>query len=134
MRNEVLTRSHPCERVLVVDDDRDTREAIGMLLEDEGIEVVAAEAAEALEVLVGGWRPSVVVLDLVMPKVSGRTFLHRIRLDPELARIPVVLCTGSPQLVAADDGFDAVLTKPFEPDAFFAALAKLCLRAPHAVR
>jgi CheY-like chemotaxis protein len=122
--------AHPCERVLVVDDDADTRDAIAMLLEAEGIEVVAAEAAEALAVLRRGFRPDVVVLDLVMPRVSGRTFHARMKLDPALRSIPVVPCTASPQLAREEDGFAAVIAKPFDPDAFFAALAELCLRSP----
>jgi CheY-like chemotaxis protein len=122
--------AHPCERVLVVDDDADTREAIAMLLESEGIEVVAADASDALEVMREGFRPDVVVLDLVMPKVSGRAFRARMKLDPALRDIPVVLCTASPQLAREDDGFAALIAKPFDADAFFAALAELCLDAP----
>ncbi len=125
--------AHPCERVLVVDDDEDTRETTAMLLESEGIAAVAAEPVEALEILRRGFRPNVIVLDLVMRDVSGRTFRARLKLDPALRTIPIVLCTASPQLASEADGFDAVIAKPFEPDAFFEALAKLCLDAPPAV-
>ena len=121
--------AHPCERALVVDDDEDTREATAMLLESEGIEAIGAEPLEALELLRGGYRPNVIVLDLVMPDISGRTFRARLKLDPELRNVPVVLCTASPQLAAEGD-YDAVIAKPFDPDAFFEALAKLCLEAP----
>ena len=124
--------AHPCERVMVVDDDADTREAIAMLLESEGIDVVAADAADALAALREGYRPNVIVLDLIMPHVSGRTFRARMKLDPTLREIPVVLCTGSPQLAREEDGFNAVIAKPFDPDAFFAALAALCMEAPRA--
>jgi twitching motility two-component system response regulator PilH len=122
--------AHPCERVLVVDDDADTREAITMLLESEGIDVVAAEGAVALNALREGYVPNVVVLDLIMPQVSGRTFRARMKLDPRLRDIPVVLCTGSPQLARDEDGFAAVIAKPFDPDAFFEALAALCMKSP----
>jgi CheY-like chemotaxis protein len=123
--------AHPCERVLVVDDDEDTREATAMLLESEGIEATAAEPIEALELLRGGYRPDAIVLDLVMPDVSGRTFRARLKLDPELRPIPVVLCTASPQMAVEED-YDAVIAKPFDPDAFFDALGKLCLQAASA--
>jgi CheY-like chemotaxis protein len=121
--------AHPCERVMVVDDDEDTREATAMLLDSEGIQAVAAEPLEALEILRGGYRPDVLVLDLVMPDVSGRTFRARLKLDPELRAIPLVLCTASPQLADEDD-YQAIIAKPFDPDAFFDALAKICLEAP----
>jgi CheY-like chemotaxis protein len=118
---------HPCERVLVVDDDEDTRDATAMLLEAEGINAVAAEPANALELLQGGYRPDAIVLDLVMRDVSGRTFNTRLKLHPELRLIPVVLCTASPQLAQIEDGYDGIIAKPFDPDAFFETLAKLCL-------
>jgi twitching motility two-component system response regulator PilH len=120
---------HPCERVMVVDDDEDTREATVMLLESEGIEALAAEPLEALEILRDGYRPDAIVLDLVMPDVSGRTFRARLKLDPELRTIPIVLCTASPQLAVVGD-YDALIAKPFDPEAFFDALSKICMETP----
>jgi CheY-like chemotaxis protein len=125
--------AHPCERVLVVDDDADNRDSISMILEEEGIDVVAADAHRALDALRGGYRPDVIVLDLVMPGISGRVFREHLEREPDLGRIPIILCTASPQLARGAGFVDAVIAKPFDADAFFRALAKLCLQANHGV-
>ena len=125
--------AHPCERVLVVDDDADNRDSIAMILEEEGIEVRAATAHDALDALRSGYRPDVVVLDLVMPGISGRVFREHLERDARLGAIPIVLCTASPQLAQGAGFVDAVIAKPFDADAFFRALAALCLEAKRTV-
>jgi CheY-like chemotaxis protein len=82
--------------VLVVDDDPDIREALADLLEHRGFNVVtAANGAEALALLrAGGERPSVILLDLMMPIMDGYDFLDEQRRDPDLSPIPVAIITA----------------------------------------
>lgn len=101
-------------RLLVVDDDRETREALRTALEDEGYTVaVAANGAEAMAKLEER-PPRLVLLDLVMPIVDGWEVLDRMRANPALAGVPVCVCTA---LEPPPAQADFVLRKPFGVDA-----------------
>jgi CheY-like chemotaxis protein len=122
-------------RVLVVDDSEPIRDLIVVNLELEGFEVrTAGDGLEALEVL-SDWRPDVVTLDVVMPRLDGLDTLARLRADPATADIPVVLVTGRAQ--AADRsrgdelGADDYLTKPFEPAELVAVVGRLAEQGRH---
>ena len=116
-------------RVLVLDDDVDMRDLIGMILEDAGATVVAqgnvAEAVEALE----GEVPDVAVSDLAMPGEDGYSFARRVRTSSNvLVRgVPLVAMTA---YARAEDrrrvlaaGFDRHVAKPIEPEELVEALA-----------
>ena len=82
--------------VLVVEDDGDLREALAECLRFEGYDVVeAVDGADALARLRRGARPALIILDLVMPRMDGRQLLAAMRVDADLAGIPVVLATGN---------------------------------------
>jgi CheY-like chemotaxis protein len=81
--------------VLVVDDDQAIREVIAEVLRDEGYEVVCAEnGVQALDALRKNRRPDLVLLDLMMPVMSGWEVLEEIQADDQLARIPVVVVSA----------------------------------------
>jgi CheY-like chemotaxis protein len=81
--------------LLVVDDDEDIRESVRFVLEEEGYEVVtASNGAHALEQLRQGPRPCLILLDLMMPVMSGWDFMAEQRKDAALADIPVVVITA----------------------------------------
>jgi len=82
--------------VLLVEDDRDVREAVAQLLEDEGFQVVTAEGGRAAleELGGGGHRFCTILLDLVMPGMDGVEFLRRAR--DRLGETPVLLFSASP--------------------------------------
>ena len=81
--------------VLVVEDHADLREMISVLLEAEGYEVRTAEnGAAALDVLARE-RPSVILLDLMMPVMSGDEFRQRQLADPRYKDVPVICMTAA---------------------------------------
>jgi CheY-like chemotaxis protein len=91
-RARVDTRS-PAS-VLVVDDDRDIRDALQEILTGEGYTALAAaNGAEALQLL-KRFRPQVILLDLNMPVMDGGDFRLVQRLDPLLRQIPIVVLTA----------------------------------------
>jgi CheY-like chemotaxis protein len=82
--------------VLIVDDDADIRELLAETLACEGFEVsTAANGLEGLQLLRSRKvRPSVILLDLMMPIMDGYAFLEHRHLDPALASIPVAIVTA----------------------------------------
>jgi CheY-like chemotaxis protein len=116
-------------RVLVVDDSEVIRELIKVNLELEGFEVRTAEDGEAALAAMQEFRPDVVTLDVVMPRLGGFETLERLRADPATEDIPVVVVTGRAQGadVARGEalGVDAYLTKPFEPAELVAVVGHL---------
>ena len=115
-------------RVLIVEDDRDMREGLARILAAEGIEThTAANGLAALDLLQDGWRPDVIVLDLMMPVMSGTEFRTAQLADPGLAAIPVVVVSGRHDLADAAPRLRpaAILQKPFSMRAFLATVVPL---------
>jgi CheY-like chemotaxis protein len=82
--------------LLIVDDDRDIREVLGEMLSDEGFNIEAAwNGAEALKRLHEGFRPNLIILDLMMPVMDGLTFHEHLKHSPDLASIPVIGVTAA---------------------------------------
>ncbi len=102
--------------VLVVDDNLDYLEAIHTELSEAGYRVQAANSGPtALEFLEGEYRPSVILLDIVMPEMDGWEVLKRIRENPELETTPVVITSVvDDKPVGLDLDVSGWLTKPFE--------------------
>ena len=106
--------------VLVIDDDRDIREGIIGLLEDEGFDAVGANnGLEALNFLAESPRqPSLILLDLMMPILDGWTFCKVRQGVSTLMEIPVVVISAGPMHGPREPlRVDATLPKPFDPDA-----------------
>lgn len=119
--------------VLLVDDNADLREALKELLALEGFEVTAVGTGEeCLDMLDGGWRPCVIVLDLVLPgAVDGREVRVRLAQHPGWAAIPIIVLSGvnkRPEVTAAELDLppDHVILKPGDPDTLFALVARHC--------
>ncbi len=112
--------------ILVVDDDPALLENIAECLTAEGFEVsVARDGAAALARLSEAPRPAVVIIDQRMPGMTGTELVARIRRQPALAGVRLVLASGLPPSRAAgvsDGEADAVLEKPFGVDALDGAV------------
>ena len=110
--------------ILVVDDDHDLRESLREILEEEGFETIgASNGKEAIELLSTGGqpRPRVVLLDIMMPVMTGLDVVDRIRRDRAMARTPVVLMTAFRTLVKTNEK-TRVLFKPFSIDGVLSAI------------
>jgi signal transduction histidine kinase/ActR/RegA family two-component response regulator len=112
-------------RVLVVEDDQDSREVLQLLLEQSGAKVESAEsAAEAWKLLTASDEevPDIIVSDLAMPVEDGYSFISRLRhLDKgEVKEIPAMalsaFASAENKAKAYECGFQLYHTKPFEPD------------------
>ncbi len=117
--------------VLVVDDNEALRENLAEALQLEGYAVaVAANGQAALERLAQDPAPGVVLLDFKLPGMSGADLLARIRGDPRLAGVRVVMTTGSTGIRSLTGSADAVLMKPFGVRELLAALKKVGVARP----
>ena len=107
-------------RVLIVDDHPTMREAMRMVLADEGFAVdQAADGARALD-LVASDRPDVILLDLNIPGISGSDLLAALRATSATSGIPVIVVTAEEEegrRAAMQAGAQDYLTKPFSPRA-----------------
>jgi CheY-like chemotaxis protein len=120
-----MATAAPRRSVLVVEDDEDIRAAIAEILEGEGYDVViAANGSEALEELQHMRRPSLILLDLMMPVMNGHEFLARIRETPRLQGVPVLVLTAVS--TEAPPGARGLLRKPFIVEELLDAVQNLC--------
>ena len=117
-------------RVLIVDDNDDSREILALILSMHGFDIVqAADGIEALE-QAHAQGPAAIVTDIFMPRLDGIDFTRRLRESPSLRDTPVIAQTA---YVSAIDPhralYAAVLEKPCQPSELLAAIAKLGLKA-----
>jgi DNA-binding response OmpR family regulator len=115
-------------KILVAEDDSDLRLLVSLKLESAGHQVVSVEDGSAAAHHCRDMRPDLVILDLMMPGMSGLEVCRFIRADPELNATPVILLTARAQAADIDAGkaagVDEYLTKPFSP-------RELALRVSH---
>lgn len=116
--------------ILVVDDDKAIREALEMVLEDEGYAVAsAANGREALELLrASGGLPALILLDLMMPVMNGWEFREEQQRSAALAAIPVVVLSADSDVTrkAAALGVAASLNKPVHLDVLLDVVSAYC--------
>jgi CheY-like chemotaxis protein len=108
--------------ILLIEDDTDVREVLSYLLLDQGYDVACAvDGQEALSYLHAGLKPSIIVLDLMMPGMNGYEFRDAQRREPELASIPVIVLSAAGNVAQRTKDLDAAvaLEKPI-------AFEKLC--------
>jgi len=115
--------------ILIVDDEPSILDLVRFTLEDADVRVVEAlDGAEAL-VLARRIKPDLVLLDVHMPKLNGLEVCRQLRLEPDLARIPIVMLTAAGQdgdrARGREAGADEYLTKPFSPLALLALVEAL---------
>jgi len=118
-------------QILIVEDDRDTREMLERFLQLEGFDVrTAANGEAALQSLETAGSPCVILLDLMMPVMNGWQFREVQASRPELSGIPVVVVTAAgaradiPAIRA-----DAWVSKPVDFDKLLATIGAFCPRA-----
>ncbi len=131
-RRDMAHDAH-CHEVLIIDDDRELCESLAVAIDVAGFQPVATTSAfDALGKLEGGLRPCVMLVDIRMPGMNGWEFWDRLRHDPSLGDIPVVVLSGDPpdERDVAEIGIRAVLEKPVAVATVLQAIERNCRLAP----
>ena len=115
----MLESNMPLNKILIVDDEPAIREMLRMALELDGhLCLEAGSANEAMPIIVDE-RPDLILLDWMMPEVSGLELLRRLKRDDTLAEIPVIMLTAKTDeqnaVSGLDSGADDYINKPFRP-------------------
>jgi DNA-binding response OmpR family regulator len=112
-----MTENRPV--VLAADDDKDILELITFRLERSGYTVLQARDGEEALRLAQAEKPSLAVLDVMMPKMDGFELTRRLRADSATSRMPIILLTARGQEADVQQGFNAgaddYIRKPFSP-------------------
>lgn len=114
--------------ILVVEDDRDVRDAVIDVLRDAGYGVVwAGDGEQAIQLLRTGVRPAAILLDLMMPGMDGFQFRTEQQRDPAVAGIPVILLSATRYVErdAAALGAAAMVAKPAATEDLLAAIERV---------
>ncbi|MFN3844663.1 MAG: response regulator transcription factor [Paracoccaceae bacterium] len=116
-------------RVLLIEDEPNISEAIRFILSRDGCDVTALADGHTALARVRDWHPDLVILDLMLPGISGLELLAQLRADPATQTIPVLMLTAKGQVrdreAAERAGANHFMTKPFSNDDMRAAVRAL---------
>ena len=116
----------PRRKILVVDDEVDVVELLGFRLKTRGYDVLKAYGGEEGFGLARGEKPDLILPDILLPDVSGIDICRRLKSDPQLQGIPVILISASVTQINEAKRMgraDGILQKPFEPEELFRTIA-----------
>jgi pilus assembly protein CpaE len=107
------------EKILVVDDDLDSLKLIGLMLQRNGYEVIAANAGNQALTRALNDQPDLIILDVMMPDMNGYEVSRRLRKNPSTQNIPIIMFTAKTliddKVAGFEAGADDYLTKPTHP-------------------
>jgi two-component system cell cycle response regulator DivK len=116
------------KRILVVEDQEDNRRIIRDLLTSAGYELIEATDGEAGVRLAESERPDLILMDIQLPVLDGHEATRRVKQNPELRHIPIIVVTS--YALSGDDqkamaaGSDGYVAKPFSPRQLLATIRK----------
>ena len=123
------------QTILIIDDDIDTLKLVGIMLERKGFRILASTTGEKGLNLAEKENPDLILLDVMIPDVSGIDIARSIRSNPNTESIPIIMFTARSQVddkvEGLEAGADAYITKPARPRELFAQVNSILKRSPH---
>ena len=117
------------KKILLIDDDLDTLNILRIKLEAHDYQVVTGRDGQEALSLIREHKPDLIVLDVMMPKISGFKVARLIKFDAKSKHIPLILLTARTQeadrTLGLEVGADVYVTKPFEPEALLQEVNRL---------
>jgi DNA-binding response OmpR family regulator len=108
----------PCSTILIVDDDPFGRDALGMVLDSNGYNLVFAEDGPQGLNTADKVVPDLILLDVMMPGMDGFEVCRRLRADPTIGEVPILMVTAlddrTSRLRGIEAGADDFITKPID--------------------
>jgi two-component system response regulator CpxR len=121
-------------RILVVEDHNDSREMLEEFLTEEGFTVeTAMNGLQALERLMRAPRPDLVLLDLMMPVMTGWDLMERVAEEPSLWGLPVIVVSGAGSTRPLPRGIVASIPKPLDLNLLMETISRLRMEQGSAV-
>jgi DNA-binding response OmpR family regulator len=121
------------EKILIVEDDPQMLRLLGLTLEREGYRIAAAQSAVAARAQLKAGIPDLMILDVMLPDVSGLDLCHELRQQPATAAIPILMLSALGQVpdkvAGLKAGADEYLVKPIESIELVARVGSLLERA-----
>jgi pilus assembly protein CpaE len=121
------------KKVLVVDDNLEVVKLIGLMLEQHGYGIIAAQSGAQALSKAQTENPDVIILDIMMPGVDGYEVCRRLRADPLTANVPILMLTAKASVGDKVAGFEAgaddYLTKPIRPADLVSRIEAVLLRS-----
>ncbi len=125
------------EKVLIVDDDLDTLRLVGLMLQRQGYQIIAASNGPQALVLAEKEQPQLILLDIMMPEMDGYEVARRLRANPKTTAIPIIMFTAKSQVedkvMGYEAGADDYITKPTQPRELFAKMRAVLARVQKTV-
>ncbi len=121
--------SEPKHKILIIEDEKDIIVALRLRLEANGYEVIAAsDGAEGLN-KARAEKPSLIILDIMLPKLDGYKIARMLKFDEKFSKIPIIMLTAKVQQSdiqrGKEAGADAYVTKPFKAEELLAQIKQL---------
>jgi pilus assembly protein CpaE len=120
------------EKLLIVDDDVDTLRLVGLMLQRQGYQIVAANNGHQALIMAQSELPDLILLDIMMPDMDGYEVTRRLKANVSTNSIPIIMFTAKSQVddkvTGFDVGVDDYLTKPTQPRELFAHVKAVLAR------
>lgn len=126
------------EKILIVDDDLDTLKLVGLILQRQGYQIVAANSGSQGLAKAAASKPDLILLDVMMPDMEGYEVARRLRSDSDLSRVPIIMFTAKTmvddKVAGFEAGVDDYMTKPTHPAELVSRVKALLARSAAARR
>jgi two-component system, OmpR family, phosphate regulon response regulator PhoB len=123
------------KQILIVEDERPIREMIAFGLRRHGFEVREAADVSAARASIADRRPDLVLVDWMLPDMSGLELTRALKRDKDTQELPIILLTARAEeqdkVLGLDGGADDYVTKPFSPRELLARINAVLRRTPH---